>query len=371
MALLIAGLILLTLLIFFIVEQRELRRKRNRIKTVIAVTGTRGKSTTVRFLTSLFQKNGFKTLGKITGTKASLILPDGTAQKIIRRGGTSIIEQKNILLKTASRLKIDVLITEIMSVTPEYQKMETQNILNPDYLVITNVKADHIGVSGSNKQEIAEMFVKSTPKATTCLTLEQEKNYFAKDTDRILFIKEDEDLKKVREIQPGFYETLLIADYFVKAFNLDRSLFLNCIDEFKTDDDVFYIKKRDKNTLFVNAFSANDPESTLRIIDEIRSEYPNHSIKGIFCTRPDKPNRTAQWIESFRNSGSLFNTVYVYGAHYGIIKRHRYSFALSKLQQKRFAITFAPTEEKTVFVGFGNYVKSGEHILKYWDEVTL
>jgi poly-gamma-glutamate synthase PgsB/CapB len=343
---------------------------RTSINNLIAITGTRGKSTTVRFLTFFFQKSGYRTLGKITGTKASMIYPDGSFHSIKRKGNTSIIEQKRCLLKTAFKLRPEILITEIMSVTPEYQKMETRNILSPDYLVITNVKEDHMGVSGNSKEEIAKMFVKSAPKKTLCCTIESERNNFQTIENTITFIPENETLKKLPELQPGFYETLLIANYFVEKFDLDQSVFMDCINEFKKDDDVFYIKKKDENTLFVNAFSANDPESTLKIIEDLKKDFPQFKIRGVFCTRKDKPNRTNQWIKTFKENEELFDDLLVFGSHYSIIKRQRLPFKNKKITKEDFEQVFTPSNEKNIFIGFGNYVKSGEIILDYWNEVS-
>ncbi len=370
MALLIAGILLFSLTAFYYLEKRGINRKRTNIKTLIAVTGTRGKSTTVRFLTFLFQKSGFKTLGKVTGTKAALILPDGSFQKINRKGITSIIEQKNVLLKTADKIKPEIVITEIMSVTPEYQKMETQNMLDPDYLVITNVKEDHIGVSGSNKEEIAGMFISSTPEKTICIAPKSEKDHFKTTADRLTFLEEDAKLKQIKEIQPGFSETLVIAGFFVRQFNIKPAVFQQCIGEFERDNEVFYIKERDKNTIYVNAFSANDPESTFRIINDIKCDFPNHIIRGIFCTRKDKPNRTAQWINQLKHTKDIFDSVLVYGSHYNIIRRQIYPFEISRLKKENFESVFSPQNQPTVFLGFGNYVNSGDIILKHWDEVS-
>ncbi|MDD4207963.1 MAG: poly-gamma-glutamate synthase PgsB, partial [Mesotoga sp.] len=74
---LLLALVSLAILLFFLVIENILSRKRRkRLKIVIQVNGTRGKSETVRLIHSALKANGFSVLGKTTGTVPLWITPD-------------------------------------------------------------------------------------------------------------------------------------------------------------------------------------------------------------------------------------------------------------------------------------------------------
>jgi poly-gamma-glutamate synthase PgsB/CapB len=146
-------LLSLTLFLLFLVYERVvLNRLRNSIPMVIAVTGTRGKSSVVRMLASVLRESGRTVLTKTTGSQAQIVLPDGSIQNISRRGIVSILEQKTIL-KKGSELHVDCLVVEIMSIRPDNHFIESQKILKPDIVVVTNVRKDHLEAMGETEAE--------------------------------------------------------------------------------------------------------------------------------------------------------------------------------------------------------------------------
>lgn len=122
-------------------ERVALSAARRRIRHVVHVNGTRGKSETVRLTAAALRACGFRTLAKSTGTEPRLILPDGTERRIRRLGAADVREQRNLLF-TAARLRADVLVAECMAVNPDAQ-YASHAFLDPDILVITNVRDDH------------------------------------------------------------------------------------------------------------------------------------------------------------------------------------------------------------------------------------
>ena len=142
--------------LYLVYERVVLDRLRKSIPLVIAVTGTRGKSTIVRLLASILRESGRVALAKSTGSQAQFVLPDGTVESVARRGLVSILEQKNAL-KKAVRLKADCLVVEIMSIRPENHFVESQRILKPDIVVLTNVRRDHTEAMGAKEEDIARI----------------------------------------------------------------------------------------------------------------------------------------------------------------------------------------------------------------------
>jgi poly-gamma-glutamate synthase PgsB/CapB len=139
----------------------------------ITVSGTRGKSSVVRLLASILREDGKKVLAKTTGSEAKYILPDGSECDVPRHALPSILEQKKLLKKTA-KLKVDCIIAEIMSVHPENHYVESQQLLKPNIVLITNFRLDHINAMGKTKNEIASIYNMDIPQKATIFIPEKE-----------------------------------------------------------------------------------------------------------------------------------------------------------------------------------------------------
>lgn len=366
------GLILFILTVFYYLEAYALKRIKRSIPLKIAVTGSRGKSTTVRFLCKLFKESGYKVLGKVTGSEPFLILPDGRYEQIIRKSRPSILEQKKVLMQKAKELKPDVLITEIMSVTPEYQEIESKNIIAPDIYIITNVKEDHIGVTGDDKVEIANAFIKAAPDRSKVYIPEEEADYFKESGKDIETITQKSHFRRYigENSQPGFFQTVRFAERIGKEKNIGSEKLVQAIRGFTFDTEVFFEKTIGGENIAVNAFSANDVESTKAIYEGLIARLDKtYELVGIFSTRSDKVNRTKQWIDSLKNDSWSFREMKVFGPHFSAIKRSRLPYNVTKLSEEDFESCFNNTQQKTAFFGFGNYVNSGEKVVNHWKEL--
>ncbi|MFO7882406.1 MAG: Mur ligase family protein [Kosmotogaceae bacterium] len=370
---LVSGSLLVFLILFYHIESKIILSTKKKIKIKIAVTGSRGKSTTVKFLCAVLRKAGYRVLGKVTGTEPLLILPDGTIEKIERRGVASILEQKKVLLKKASEVNPDILVTEIMSINPEYQMVESRLLITPDYYIITNIKRDHLGVTGENKKEITEVFLKSAPVNAKILTLNSEKDLIESintDSSNLSFLDDTEEIgnNELEKKQPGFNKIVLFGKRMCEELGIAESVISETLSEYKFDKGVFSIKSIFEKVFAVNAFNANDVDSTYEIFNNIEENYKDYKKIGIFCTRKDRPERTKSWIESLQSDHWKFDSILVYGPHFLPIKRKKYPFPVDKLEETNLE-KFFKRNEKTLFFGFGNYVDSGEQIVKVWNEM--
>src|SRR5574341_886475 len=160
-------------LLYLIYERISMNRQRNSIPLRISVTGTRGKSSVVRIIASVLRQDGRKVIAKTTGSQARLVLPDAQEIEVARRGVTSIIEQKR-LIKKAAKIKADCIVAEIMSIHPENHYVESQQILQPHIVVITNVRHDHTEAMGETKEEIAAVLCLGIPTKARVIVPEKE-----------------------------------------------------------------------------------------------------------------------------------------------------------------------------------------------------
>ena len=375
-------------LVFLVAENIILNYRIKSIPLRICVTGTRGKSSVVRMLVSILRKDTNKrVLGKITGSKASFLLPDGNEVDISRRGKTSIIEQKK-LIKKAFKAKTSCIVAEIMSIQPENHYVEAHRILKPHILIITNIRKDHTHVMGNELHEIAGVFSNSIYKKSKVFVLKSEINQVflstIKKMDATLFeVNKGESatihgsIPEVKKIH--FTENIDLVFALCKNLKIDSSTVTNGLNEVKDTCEAIKIKeyrsdKTKKTYYFVNGFSANDPESTIKVISKMKELLPLSSVKivGILNLRPDRGERTVQWVKTLKNGAiDLFEKVYVTGAHSRIVKRKldRVKILKEKSPEGILHKIFTETENRSVIFGFGNIKGAGNLLVKHWDQM--
>ncbi len=380
MTILLLGLV--SFLSYLVVERLVLDKFRCAIPMVIAVTGTRGKSSVVRMLASILREDGRDVLAKTTGSEAQFIYPDGTVQDVPRRGIVSILEQKD-LLKKAARLHVDCLVVEIMSIRPENHFVESQQILHPDIVVVTNVRRDHVDAMGETEGEIARVLWNTIPASSSAYVLEQYLPLF----DPLILTGPRPGTVAVRRGNADplmamlgglqrmeFGENLDLVATICRSLGIaDRIVALGILKA-QSDIGKFGIwssKIGGKRIYFVNAFAANDPESTLELIMKTRELLGSKISKftGVLNLRGDRPDRTLQWIEALNDGMSArFERIYALGGHATVVKRRVVS---SQIISKRSPaeitrLIASEMENDGVLFGFGNIGGDGKKLVEYW-----
>ncbi len=387
MLLIVTGFCFAFILAYLFFEKIQLKKHHRSVPIRVCVTGTRGKSSITRMITWLLQQEGIRTCGKITGTNARFLLSDGTEEPIVRKRPATILEQK-AMLKRAAHLGASAFVSEVMSVTPEYQNTETKRILSPTHLVIANVRADHLSVTGSSLQEIGSVFFRSAPAKTVIVTgRETAREYgfslpsscrvVAVDAERIPFDPEDFSY-------PEFPENYALAVSCVEEV-------VKTLSESKGDRPVPIIRAADPKTIsmrglssdfgvlrawrangkiFISGFAANDPESTERIlrVSERAFGFSRSEAIGVCHLRIDKGERSLQWLEEWIAKGVPFQRLFLSGGHAVAVKRR---LRVSNVQLLREAsieqsIKMLSEEKETVVFGFGNIKGFGAHFVDYF-----
>ena len=117
-------LVLVSLIIYWILEFRAHQRRVYSIPIRIHVNGTRGKSSVTRLVAAGLRAGGIKTMAKTTGTLPRIIDEHGLEVPVIRPHNANIIEQIKVIRYMARR-KPEAIVMECMAVQPEYQWVET------------------------------------------------------------------------------------------------------------------------------------------------------------------------------------------------------------------------------------------------------
>lgn len=285
------------LMAFYAIEAILCRRWRKNISTLIHVNGIRGKSTSVRMIDAALKENGIQTIAKTTGSEAAYIMPDNTEVKIIRKAPANIREQIRTL-RLASKSKCECLVIECMAVQPVLQKF-SERILKADITVITNVKLDHIGVLGFDLDEIGRSLLNSKPKTGLLITDD-------------FYDKLDEQHIKIKSFYDGrdsFSQNANMALTVCECLNLDAEKSKAGIVKFKRD--IGQVEQyRYGNGTFINGFSANDYDSTDKLLKKYCMGEPSE-VAILFNNRADRNYRLMLHIDLINKYNP--QKVYLYG----------------------------------------------------------
>lgn len=299
------------LLIFGIYEKYTHQKNLDSIPIRINVNGIRGKSTVTRLMTGILSEAGYRVIGKTTGTEARILYWDKKEErKIIRRPeGPNISEQIKIV-KLASKLNANILVSECMAVNPDYQLIYQNQMVQANIGVIVNVLEDHMEVMGPTLSNVADAFTSTIPyDGKLIIAPGPFENFFkdvAKKRNTEVFVAEtskigQEQLKRFESIY--FPENVALALALAKALDIDDEVAWKGMLAANPDPGIVKVHTLEileKTTYFVNAFAANDVASTFAIWKMvIEIGYPTENVAVLINCRPDRMDRTYQFVQDF------------------------------------------------------------------------
>ncbi|MCQ2419565.1 MAG: poly-gamma-glutamate synthase PgsB [Clostridia bacterium] len=285
---------LLFILFLFLLCFEQVRAKKDRsvLQHIVYVNGIRGKSTVTRLIDAGLRAGGYQVFCKTTGTEPMTIDIADTEQRIRRIGPSNIREQLRTLHK-AARQGAQVLVIECMAVQPELQAVSQDKMLKADISVITNVRRDHTDVMGTTPEEICD---------SLCSTAAQNGVLFTAEHALLPRIEQNAKSKNCRVIpafpdgsEPDFDfpDNVALALAVCKHLGVARDTALSGMLHFHPDPYALACY-RVGGGIFVNAFSANDAESTRHIYRKVISERKANAKKVILLRnhRADRGTRT-------------------------------------------------------------------------------
>ncbi len=387
---------LAVLLLYLFSEKLLLERRLRKIRLRICVTGTRGKSSVTRLIASVLREAGYKTLAKTTGSKPMLILTDGMEKKIGRAGRPSILEQKKVLRKAAES-GAEAAIIEMMSIKAECLRAESEKLLKPHVLIITNVRLDHLEDMGWTKPEIAKSMAAAIPGGSTVLVPEDElQPIFVEAAERagsrIVLIPKalylQEPVQDLGGTGHDFEENITIALAVADYLKIDKKTALLGIEKARPDFGslkVFKVRLDDpaRTCYMASLFAANDPESTDNALSHLRRQWkalPPRTI-GLLNLRQDRSDRSLQWLRALENGFFRgFEKLIFIGDHaHALGRKRKWSglagpniFALpGKDPQKIMGRLVAGESEDTLVIGLGNMGGLGGELVDYWARIGM
>lgn len=296
----IIGISLSLMYIFYvIIEKLLINYYRKKIPLIIHINGIRGKSTTTRLIDAGLRNCGLKVFSKTTGTVPTMINTNNEDVVIKRLGKANIREQIKMLRK-ASKEKADVLVLECMAVNPELQKICEEKILKANITVITNVRMDHIKDMGNTLEELAYALSNTTPSNGKLIVNESEFTpLFTKEANKknsqLIVAKQYDGIEDL----DTFKDNIAIALEIARQLNLNEETFFEGMKHYHKDVGA-YCELKKENTIFLNGFSINDPDSIKIAYEKVIEKYDKNDLTILLNSRSDRPTRVSQHLEMLK-----------------------------------------------------------------------
>ena len=140
----------------------------------VLITGTRGKSSTVRLIHGALLAGGIPSIGKTTGTASRELDTLGNEYATNRIGQVSILEVLETVHRNLKRTgpAPQAVVLECMAVSPDLIRLLSSRIVKPTVVVITNALWDHLEEEGTSLEEIAISLSGALPGADLAVTSE-------------------------------------------------------------------------------------------------------------------------------------------------------------------------------------------------------
>jgi len=257
------------------------------------------------------REDEYRVIGKTTGTDARMLYWFTPKEFPVHRKpqGANIGEQRDIIRKVV-RQKGNALVNECMAVNPDYQITFQKDLVKANIGVIVNVMEDHMDVLGPTLDEVAEAFTATIPYRGHLVVMKDDyTKFFAKVAKKrktkLIVVDKDEVpesfLRKFGYIV--FPDNVAIAMGVAEALGIDRETALAGMLNAPPDVgavEVKYYNANQTTNVYVNAFAANEPQSTKAILNKVETyNYPYNKIVIILNCRSDRVDRTRQFCEDF------------------------------------------------------------------------
>lgn len=341
---LVLSILLGVILGYWSLETWRHRRAIRAIPIRIHVNGSRGKSSVVRLTAAALREGGIRTVAKVTGTKARLILPDGREEPVVRLSTPNICEQI-VILDRARREQAQAMVMECMAVRPDLQKTAEHQIMHSTIGVITNIRPDHLDVMGPTVDDVALALSSTVPKDAVIVLGDGR---YAGVVGRVARARGSAlRVSRPEEVKPAAMSGFRYLEHEENvATVLEITRLVGIADDVairgmhKAMPDVGVCARWDLDhhgvaIEFHNIFAANDLESTVTIWQKLglRATGPDEpwTSVALFNLRSDRIDRSLQFAESVEKAIIADHYVLIGGVPPSVQKRFEAQIPLGRL----------------------------------------
>jgi len=372
--------------LYGVFEHRLHLRSLRAIPIRVHVNGTRGKSSVTRLIAAGLRAGGLRTAAKTTGSAARYVHPDGTEESILRVGRPNIREQVRVARRAAAE-GAQALVVECMAIRPRLQAVSEQMLVRSTVGVITNVRPDHLDEMGPTVDDVAEALAGTVPRGGVLFTTEHRRSGPAAAVARARGTEfhEVEPRGGDQGLTEGFQyvehaENVELALAVCEHLGVARDVALSGMRAAPPDPGALTIDRvrvDGREIEFVNAFAANDRESTVAVWKALGPRIATApQVFVIASMRADRPDRAfefgaiiAEDLEADRYilTGSLTHPVRTTAVRLGLpveklvdLTGHRADQVFRKIVEL--------TVERSIVVGVGNIGGTGGQIASLFRE---
>lgn len=273
----------------------------------IHVNGTRGKSSVARLIAAGLRAGGIRTCAKTTGTLARFIMPDGSEFPVFRPSRANVIEQVRIVAAAVAN-GCDALVIECMALQPYLQWLSEARMIKATHGVITNARPDHLDIMGPSEEDVPLALAGMVPCRGVLFTAEQRHLgvlvQAAQDRESEVVAVGEQDVEGICEEDLAGFSYIEHAENLALALKVCGALGVECRTALEgmwaAAPDPGVMRNHElsffgRRIVFVNAFAANDPESTRRIWEMALDSYPELERRiMVFNCRADRVDRSLQ-----------------------------------------------------------------------------
>lgn len=302
--------ILVVLIALGLAETLTHRWVLRRLPVRVHVNGTRGKTSVVRLITAGLRGGGKRVCSKTTGSFAAVTGPDGEDYPLHRPNQPNIIEQMRVMRRVVG-FRPEVLVMECMALQPHFQALTERQMIRSTHGVITNARADHLDIMGPHASDVALALAGTVPFGAHLYTAEREYldtfRMAADDRGSELHATTAGDVEAITSEEMAAFryaehaENVALALNVCRALGVDREDALKGMQQLAPEVGATRVQSVDffgRDIIFVNAFAANDPDSTELIWEKVVDHYGGNRFKlAVVNCRFDRPQRSQQLAE--------------------------------------------------------------------------
>lgn len=291
---------------FITVLAIQTRRLRRRIHYRILVTGSRGKSGTVRLIHAALSPY-HPTYAKITGTAAKELYVDGTEVPTTRLGATSVSEMP-IAVRRAARQGARFGVFECMAVSPNLIHTVQSAYVQAQMVVIPTIRLDHLEEEGLHLGAIAESIISAISGCDVVVTaVEQElvlaviEQYCREESIELVSVRPDENTPEILGHHPV---NVALALAVAERLGVSRSDAITGLETVSLEPRALEVYRattsRGTSMFLFDLGGANDPESAVEAFTDLR--LPLDEVVPIMVNRWERPLRSVTFFASLRGA---------------------------------------------------------------------
>lgn len=350
------------LLVLGLVEALRHRKNLNDVPIRILVNGTRGKTTLARLLVASLNVQGIRTMGRTTGSEATIIYPDGSVKPIVRKRRARVYELvpffSEVSLESSRGVSsglgpVQCVVVECMALQAENQVAFRDWLVRPTHVFITNTYVDHVPEMGPTRESTAQVLGLSVPKGASLYV--SDSFYDGLDA-KVVHVCEEVPIEDTL-IHPS---CMAMAWAFLKDMGFGIETLQAGVSAFVPDKGLLEPFPLRGGGVFVPSFSVNDETCMEETIRKWSSSCGG-KVNVVFNNRKDREQRILLFKNVLSRVCDLVDDVLVIGDYPKKVAFYIGYGAVPCSVEEVF--DKVSSSSGAVFVGLGNIKGAGEELI--------